>query len=96
MATNTYFSPATFRFLSDLAKNNDRDWFTANKARYEDDLKGPALRFIQDFAAHLRKLSPHFTAGPRSLFRIHRDTRFSKDKSPYKTNSGIQFRHDQS
>ena len=61
-------------------------------------MKGPALQFIQDFSSHLAKLSPHFRADPRanggSLFRIHRDTRFSKDKSPYKTFTGIQFRHE--
>lgn len=95
MAAEPYFNPKTFRFLKELAKNNDRDWFAENKARYEDDVKVPALRFIQDFAATLEKVSPHFHAGPRSLFRIHRDTRFSKDKRPFKTHTGIQFRHDQ-
>ncbi|HKJ01292.1 MAG TPA: DUF2461 domain-containing protein [Longimicrobiales bacterium] len=94
MAGSAYFTKDTFRFLRELAKNNKRDWFTANKGRYEEHVRDPALRFIQDFAPHLAKLSPHFHAGPRSLFRIHRDTRFSKDKSPYKTHSGIQFRHD--
>jgi len=94
MAGSGYFTTETFGFLKDLAKNNRRDWFTRNKGRYEEHVKDPALRFIQDFAPHLGKLSPHFHAGPRALFRIHRDTRFSKDKSPYKTHSGIQFRHD--
>jgi uncharacterized protein (TIGR02453 family) len=94
MAASGYFTKETFRFLKELAKNNRRDWFTANKGRYEEHVKDPALRFIQDFAPHLAKLSPHFHAGPRSLFRIHKDTRFSKDKSPYKTHTGIQFRHD--
>jgi uncharacterized protein (TIGR02453 family) len=95
MAASGYFTKETFRFLKELAKNNRRDWFTANKGRYEEHVKDPALRFIQDFAPHLAKLSPHFHAGPRSLFRIHKDTRFSKDKSPYKTHTGIHFRHDQ-
>jgi uncharacterized protein (TIGR02453 family) len=58
----------------------------------------PALDFIEAFAPRLEKISPHFRADPRpsggSLFRIYRDTRFSKDKSPYKTNLGIHFRHD--
>lgn len=94
MAPTPYFTKGTFRFLKELAKNNRRDWFTQEKARYEEHVKDPALRFIQDFAPHLAKLSPHFHAGPRSLFRIHRDTRFSKDKQPYKTHTGIQFRHD--
>jgi uncharacterized protein (TIGR02453 family) len=95
MAAGPYFTAQTFRFLKDLAQNNDRAWFAANKARYEAHVKDPALRFIQDFASPLARISPHFHAGPRSLFRIYRDTRFSKDKSPYKTHTGIQFRHDQ-
>lgn len=98
MATSNHFSGRTFAFLRDLSKNNEREWFKANKERYEEEVRGPALQFIQDFAPHLGKLSPHFRADPRpvggSLFRIHRDTRFSKDKSPYKTATGIQFRHD--
>jgi uncharacterized protein (TIGR02453 family) len=90
-----YFTSKTFEFLKELAANNRRDWFAENKARYEDHVKVPALRFIQDFQDGLRRISPHFTAGPRALFRIHRDTRFAKDKSPYKTHTGIHFRHDQ-
>ncbi len=89
-----HFSPDTLRFIRDLEKNNDRAWFVANKDRYEGAVKDPALRLIADFAPKLAKLSPHFMATPRSLFRIHRDTRFSKDKSPYKTHVGIHFRHD--
>ena len=97
MAATTYFTPALFKFLRDLRENNNRDWFKANKSRYEDQVKDPALRFISDFGDHLRRISPHFNADPRpvggSLFRIYRDVRFSKDKSPYKTAVGIQFRH---
>jgi len=89
-----YFTPDTFRFLKDLKKSNDREWFAANKSRYEDHLKDPALRVIAAFAPELKKLSPHFMATPRALFRIHRDTRFSKDKTPYKTHIGLHFRHD--
>lgn len=94
MAVTPYFTRETFAFLEELADNNERAWFGANKGRYEDHVKVPALRFIQDFAPHLARISAHFTAGPRSLFRIHRDVRFSRDKSPYKTHLGIQFRHD--
>ena len=61
-------------------------------------VRDPAIRFIADFAPLLKKISPNFRADPRpvggSLFRINRDVRFSKDKSPYKTAVGIQFRHD--
>ena len=93
-----YFTDATFAFLLELAANNDRTWFKANKPRYEEHVKEPALRFITDFGPVLKEISPHFRADPRanggSLFRIYRDTRFSKDKSPYKTHTGIHFRHD--
>ena len=93
-----YFSPALFTFLKELRDNNNREWFQENKARYEKHVKDPALRFIADFGPKLKKISPHFRADPRanggSLFRIYRDTRFSKDKTPYKTHTGIQFRHE--
>jgi uncharacterized protein (TIGR02453 family) len=92
------FDPDLFAFLRELAKNNDRDWFNANKARYEDHVLEPALAFIEDFGYRLQSISPHFRADTRktggSLFRIYRDTRFSKDKTPYKTNTGMHFRHD--
>ena len=92
------FSPALFRFLKVLAANNNRDWFQANKSAYERDVLEPSLAFVEGFAPALKKVSPHFLAEPRrmggSLMRIYRDTRFAKDKSPYKTNVGIQFRHE--
>ena len=92
------FGPELFRFLGDLKTNNDREWFTANRERYEEHVRGPALDFVAEFAPHLERISPHYVADPRpsggSLFRIHRDTRFSKDKSPYKPYTGIQFRHE--
>ena len=88
---------ATFDFLEELAENNDREWFAANKSRYVADVQEPALDFIRAFAPRLATISPHFTADAKvvggSLFRIHRDTRFSKDKTPYKLNTGMQFRH---
>jgi len=95
---NPYITPKSFRFLSDLTKNNNRDWFAENKDRFEKDLREPLLGFIEDFSEHLEKLSPHFEAEAKkvggSLFRIFRDVRFSKDKSPYKTNAGVHFRHE--
>jgi len=94
----TYFSAATFKFLRDLAKNNNRTWFAANKARYEDVLRQPFLQLIADLAAPLAKISPRYVADPRpqggSLFRIHRDTRFANDKTPYKTWAGARFAHE--
>ena len=95
---NPYISPKLFRFLSDLEENNNRDWFEENRDRFEGDLREPLLGFIEDFSEHLEKISPHFVADPRksggSLFRIFRDVRFSKDKTAYKTNAGIHFRHE--
>jgi uncharacterized protein (TIGR02453 family) len=99
MAThNPYITPKLFGFLRDLKKNNDRDWFAANKQRYEDEVRSPLLAFIDDFAEPLYKISPHYRAEARkvggSLFRIYRDVRFAKDKSPYKTHAGVHFRHE--
>ena len=91
------FEPALFKYLRDLKKSNERPWFKANKARYEDELRGPMLRFIEEFAPYLENISEHFLADARpvggSLFRIYRDTRFAKDKTPYKTHAGAHFRH---
>ncbi len=93
------FTAAMFAFLRELAENNDRDWFNANRDRYEDLVREPALQFISDFGPRLATVSAHFNAVPRkvggSLFRIHRDVRFSPDKRPYKTHVGIHFRHKQ-
>jgi uncharacterized protein (TIGR02453 family) len=92
------FGPELFAFLTELRAHNDRDWFAANKTRYEAEVLEPALAFVEDFGYRLQGISPHFRADPRrtggSLFRIYRDTRFSKDKSPYKTNTGMYFRHE--
>lgn len=97
---NRYFTPALFAFLKELADNNDRTWFKANQDRYEEHVRQPALDFITDYGEQrLAKLSPSLVADSRtvggSLFRIQRDTRFSKDKTPYKLNTGLHFRHEQ-
>jgi uncharacterized protein (TIGR02453 family) len=88
------FTPELFSFLADLKEHNDREWFARNKVRYEEHAREPALDFVEAFAPRLHEISPHFMAGPRSIFRIYRDTRFSKDKTPYKTQVGIHFRHE--
>jgi uncharacterized protein (TIGR02453 family) len=91
------FSPELFAFLRELAANNDREWFAAHKDRYVAEVQEPALAFVEDVGMRLPEISRHFVADARttggSLFRIYRDVRFSKDKSPYKTHVGIQFRH---
>jgi uncharacterized protein (TIGR02453 family) len=93
----SYFTADTFAFLRELAANNERAWFQRNRDWYIVAVLRPAIGFIMEFGPRLQRISPHFRADPRpvggSLFRIHRDTRFSRDKSPYKTHIGIQFRH---
>ena len=92
------FEPRTIKFLEGLGENNNREWFKANKTRYDEDVLDVALRFIQSMQDPLATIAPHFTAVATrvggSLMRVYRDTRFSKNKLPYKTNIGIQFRHE--
>jgi uncharacterized protein (TIGR02453 family) len=91
------FGTEVYKFLEELEANNTRDWFAANKSRYETHVREPALDFIEAMAEPLARISKQYVASPRrsggSLMRVHRDTRFGKDKRPYKTNVGIQFRH---
>lgn len=91
------FTEALLDFLTELKNNNNKEWFTGNKECYERQVRTPALNFINAFQSELHKISPHFLAIAKktggSLMRPYRDTRFSKDKTPYKTNLGIQFRH---
>jgi len=94
---NAHFGRGLFAFLTELRAHNDRKWFQANKARYEKEVRDPFLRFIADLRPRLEKLDRHFIADPRpvggSMMRIHRDIRFSKDKSPYKTAVAAHFPH---
>ena len=89
--------PGLFRFLKDLKAHNDREWFSENKARYETEARDAMLRFIGAFSGPLSSTSRHFIADPRpsggSMFRIYRDSRFSKDKTPYKTHLAAHFPH---
>ena len=92
------FHAETIAFLEELSANNNRDWFNENKRRYEEKVLDAALRFIQSMQDPLAEIAPHFVAMPTrvggSLMRVYRDTRFSRNKTPYKTNIGIQFRHE--
>lgn len=94
---NPWISARSFRFLKELAANNNRAWFEENKQRYLDELRDPLLAFIEAFEPRLEKISAQFIADARpnggSLFRVYRDTRFARDKSPYKTYAGMSFRH---
>ena len=92
------FDRSLLEFLEILQANNNRDWFTQNKNVYERDVLDPCLAFISAMSEPLEDIAPHFRAVPKrtggSLMRIYRDTRFARDKRPYKTNVGIQFRHE--
>jgi len=92
------FGPGLLAFLAELDRNNNRAWFERNKQRYEDEVREPALEFIRAMAPRVERVSPHLLAVDRkvggSLMRVYRDVRFSLDKRPYKTNLGIQFRHE--
>ena len=97
MAKQPYFTPEFFKFLNQLKRHNNRDWFLKNKHRYESDVRDPFLKFIEDFRPRLHKISPHFIADPRrsggSLLRIYRDLRFRPDADPYKTMAAGRFPH---
>lgn len=86
-----------FSFFSELKANNNRDWFAANKPRYIDSVVTPMGEFIVAIAPHLKDISRFYRADPKphggSMFRIYRDARFSKDKTPYKTHAACHFRH---
>ena len=92
------FTPDFFRFLRELAKHNNREWFNANKGRYETSVRDPSFAFVRAVGPKLSSVSRHLMADPSpvggSIMRIYRDLRFSKDKSPYRTSVGIHFMHE--
>lgn len=96
--SRSYFSPATFRFLRQLDRHNSREWFHAHKPDYEKHVREPFQDLITDLQEPLAALSGHFRADPRkvggSMFRIHRDTRFSHNKLPYKPFAGARMFHE--
>jgi uncharacterized protein (TIGR02453 family) len=95
---STYFSPASFKFLRSLAKHNSREWFHAHKADYDTHVRDAFRRLLVDLQPALAEVSLQYRADTKgvggSLFRIHRDTRFSKDKSPYKSWQGARLFHE--
>jgi len=94
MKNEITFPQLTIKFLSALSKNNKKEWFEKNRVRFDFELLQPAIQFVIDLGEELTKLSPNIIAIPKidkSIFRLHRDVRFSKDKSPYKTNLGLYF-----
>ncbi len=96
---SAYFTSETLEFLLDLSANNTRDWFREHKDEYEQLVLQPALEFIDAMVPVLAEISPHFRAVAKrsggSLMRVYRDTRYTRDKTPFKTNIGIHFRHEQ-
>ncbi len=86
------FTPEALQFLVDLAFNNERAWFQARKADYERLLKVPLEALCVDLAAEFETRGIPLRSDPkRSPFRIYRDTRFSKDKTPYKSNIAAEL-----
>jgi uncharacterized protein (TIGR02453 family) len=90
------FAPAALRFLRGLARHNAKPWFEAHREDYERDVRAPMRDLVEEMDLRFRRFAPEFTGDPqRSMFRIYRDVRFSRDKSPYKTNAACWFRHRQ-
>ncbi len=88
------FSAEAIRFLRRLRRNNRKDWFERNRAVYETAVRDPMRALVEEMDVRLARIAPELTGDPRrSVFRIHRDVRFSRDKSPYKTNAACQFYH---
>jgi uncharacterized protein (TIGR02453 family) len=88
------FTKQTVRFYTDLRKNNNKPWFEAHRDVYEAHVMGPAKLFVTAMGERLKTIVPGVVAVPavnKSIFRINRDTRFSLDPSPYKTNLGLYF-----
>jgi len=86
------FPEETVRFFEDLSRNNNKAWFADHKPEFESSVIAPAREFVEAMGQKLMKLAPGIIADPRvngSIFRIYRDIRFSKDKTPYKTHLGI-------
>jgi len=86
-----------FSFFEQLRQHNNRDWFNDNKIRFQESVIEPMSAFITAMQPRLTSISDHFIADPKphggSIFRIYRDTRFSTDKTPYKTHAACHFRH---
>jgi uncharacterized protein (TIGR02453 family) len=88
------FTKATFKFFKDLEISNTKKWFEENRKIYEKNVLEPAQEFVMETGERLKSISPKIVAIPKtdkSIFRIYRDMRFSKDKTPYKTHLGIFF-----
>ena len=86
------FAPEARQFLRDLRNNNNREWFRARKAEYERYVRGPLLQLVEELGDSLAEYAPGYLRDPRkSVYRIYRDTRFSRNKQPYKTHAAAVF-----
>ena len=86
------FPAGTLAFLADLRRHNQRRWFQPRKHMYEESVKAPMTEAVHRIGEALRRFAPEMVADPKiSLYRIYRDTRFSPDKSPYKTHAAAVF-----
>ena len=94
---STYFTQHSLKFLRGLARHNEREWFLAHKADYEQHVREPFQHLLTDLQPVLAQVSEHYRSEPKgnggSLFRIHRDTRFANDKTPYKNWQGARLFH---
>lgn len=94
MSAFTQFRPQAFTFLRGLKRHNAKPWFEAHRPEYEAHVLGPLKLLAEELDVRFARLAPEFVAPPkRALFRIHRDVRFSKDKSPYKTHAALWAFH---
>ena len=85
------FTPKSLSFLRALKRNNDREWFRERKDQYDAHLKAPMTAVIEQLAKDFGSFAPELVAAPKGIFRIYRDTRFSDDKTPLKTNIAASF-----
>ena len=90
----THFTPKAFTFLRGIARNNRKEWFEEHRTDYEREIKRPLALLVEEVDVHLATIVPEVVGSPKkSVFRIHRDVRFSKDKAPYKTHAACWFFH---
>lgn len=94
MSAFSRFRPEALTFLRGLKRHNDKAWFEARRPVYEREILGPLKLLAEELDVRFATVAPEFVAPPkRALFRIHRDVRFSKDKSPYKTHAALWVFH---
>ncbi len=93
MKPSPRFGKDALGFLTRLKRNNRREWFTARKDEYERTVRQPMIAIVEQLAVDMRGIAPELLVGPKCIYRIYRDVRFSEDKRPYKTNVAASFWH---